>query len=279
MSDPRRIPANARVAAERLQGIVEAPLYRMGHIARVCIPISDLLRAPEGARDRQLLLGEAVVVYETHAGWAFVEAVRDGYVGYLPMSDIAELAEPTHRVSARTSHLYPEPDFKTRECGGLSFGSLLTVTAMASDRFAETPQGYIPRAHLAPVGNPEPDPIDVAQRLLGTPYLWGGNSSSGTDCSGLVQMACLACGIACPGDADMQEAELGTSLPEEAVLRRGDLLFWEGHVAWVVDRDTLLHANAFHMAVAFEHLQDAVNRIEAQGDGPVTARKRLEPDK
>ncbi|MEL7011829.1 MAG: NlpC/P60 family protein [Pseudomonadota bacterium] len=277
MTDPRRLPMNVRVAAERLRGIVDAPTFVAGEIAQVKVPLVDLLREPDGARDRQMCLGESVLVYERHDGWAFVEAERDGYVGYVPVHTIGDLPEPTHRVKARATHLYAEPDFKTPERAALSFGALLTVSREGDGRFSETSDGlFVPKTHLAPVADLERDPIDVAERLLGTPYLWGGNSAFGTDCSGLVQMACLACGIACPGDADMQEAELGVHLPDDAPLQRGDLLFWEGHVAFMVDPDRLIHANAFHMAIAYEPLDEALTRIETQGDGSVTSRKRLE---
>ncbi|MEQ9258686.1 MAG: NlpC/P60 family protein [Roseovarius sp.] len=274
MTDPRVTPANARVAAERLRGQVEAPRYTEGSLRRIAVPLAELLRAPGGARDRELVMGEAVTHYDTHEGWAFVEARRDGYVGYLPADSLADAPEPTHRVSAHATHLYPVPDFKAHERAALSHGALLQVLS-TGPRFAETPQGFVPAAHLSPLDELETDPVSVAALFLGTPYLWGGNSSFGTDCSGLVQMACLACGLPCPGDADMQEAELGHALPEDAPLRRGDLLFWKGHVAWVAAPDMLLHANAYHMAVAFEPLEAALARIAAQGDGPVTSRKRL----
>ena len=174
----------------------------------------------------------------------------------------------------------------------ISFGTALeVVTTHEKGRWAEVthlravPDGhksthvdYIPTAHLRPVDQAEGDPVAVAERFLGTPYHWGGNSGFGIDCSGLVQAACLACGIPCPGDSDLQEAALGRTLPADAVLRRGDLLFWKGHVAWVAGPDLLLHANAHHMAVALEPLLPALARIEGQGDGPVTRRARLLPE-
>jgi cell wall-associated NlpC family hydrolase len=239
----------------------------------ISVPIVDLCRAPDGPRDRQLLMGEGVHVIQITDGWAEVTAARDGYRGYLPEGALTT-GTPTHRVSARATHLYAKPDFKTPERLSLSHGARLTVLSTGA-RFAETPQGHVPLAHLSPLESVESDPVRVAELYLGTPYLWGGNSAFGVDCSGLVQAGCLACAIPCPGDSGPQEGALGTALPDDAPLRRGDLLFWKGHVAWVADTETLLHANAFHMAVAYEGINDAIKRIETQGDGPVTARKRL----
>lgn len=273
MSDPRQTPANGRVAAERLRGTVAADTFSSGAARQVAAPVADLLRAPGGARDRQLIRGAGVTVYEEREGWAFVEAAADGYVGYVPIEALGERTAPTHVVSARASHAYGEPDFKSPELMTLSLGSLLAVDG-ESARLASTDAGFVPRVHLREIGpGDEPDPVCVAERLLGTPYLWGGNSAWGIDCSGLVQLGCAMSGIPCPGDSDMQETAFSDA---QGAPRRGDLLFWKGHVAWVADEKTLLHANVHHMAVAHEPIDAAIARIEAQGDGPVTAHKRPE---
>lgn len=274
MTDTRQTPANGRVAAEHLRGQVTAPRFVEGTRHRIASPVADLLRRPGGPRDRQLLMGEGVTCFEIHQGWAFVQAARDGYVGYLLADHLTTPRHPTHRVAARATHLYATPDFKNPEIAALGHGSLLHVTGRTG-RFARTPEGYAPAVHLESLENPADDPVAVAALLLGTPYLWGGNSAFGIDCSGLIQAGCLACGLPCPGDSDQQAAVLGAHLSDAAPLRRGDLLFWTGHVAWVADPETLLHANVHHMAVAHEPLRAAIERIEAQGDGPVTARKRL----
>ena len=274
MSDPRLTPANSRVAANSLRGTVEAAAYVEGAARQLSAPVADLMHAPRGRRERQVVSGEHVTVFEDRDGWSFVQLARDGYVGYLPSAALAEPETATHWVCSRTTHLYPEPDFKRPEIRALSHLSRVRVTG-GEGRFAQVSGGYIPRAHLASLDDPATDPVAVAETYLGVPYLWGGNSGFGVDCSGLVQAGCLACGIPCPGDSDLQQAGLGEPIEEGTPLRRGDLLFWKGHVAWVADADTILHANAHHMAVAFEPMQEAITRIEAQGDGPVTRRKRL----
>ncbi|MDC0660055.1 NlpC/P60 family protein [Leisingera sp. SS27] len=273
MADPRRLPMNDRIAAAHLQ---DAPggLERVEDTAaRIGVPVADLLRAPDGARDRQLVYGEPVTVYDHRDGWAFLQAAKDSYVGYVPSAALAAPFEATHWVSAPATHAYSADDFKSPETLALSHGSRVQVLG-GEGRFADTNLGYIPARHLSPLGAHADDPAEVAELFLGTPYLWGGNSRFGIDCSGLVQAALLSCGTACPGDSDMQEAELGNPAPA-GDYQRGDLLFWKGHVALVRDAETLIHANAHDMAVAIEPIAAAIERIAAQGDGPVTAHKRL----
>ncbi|SDX90968.1 C40 family peptidase [Citreimonas salinaria] len=274
MSDRRLTPANERVAAASLRGRVDAPRYVEGSAAGVTAPVVDLCAAPGGPRDRQLLAGAAVTVFEREADWAFVQSEDDGYVGYVKATSLGTTCAPTHRVTARATHVYPRADIKSPEGVALPMGARVAVLTRHG-RFAETAHGFVPAAHLSPLDERAADPVEVAERLVGTPYLWGGNSAFGIDCSGLVQLALALCGRSCPGDSDLQERALGETQPPGTPARRGDLLFWKGHVAWVADPDTILHANVHHMAVAYEAREGAIARIEAQGDGAVTRHARL----
>lgn len=280
MSDAREVPFNGRVAHVSLEGQVAAERFVEGVERRVARPVCDLLAAPDGRRERQLTFGEGFLVLEEAGGFAFGRALRDGFVGWIAEEALwAPETAATHRVSARLTNALGAPDFKAPGVELLlPHGAEVAVLATEGGwSRVLAPEGvlWIPARHLAPLGEAEADPVTVAELFLGVPYVWGGNSALGIDCSGLVQAGCRACHVPCPGDSDQQEAQLGRSLPPDEPLRRGDLLFWAGHVAWVADPATLLHANAHHMAVAFEPVEDAIARIAAQGDGPVTARKRI----
>jgi cell wall-associated NlpC family hydrolase len=242
--------------------------------ASIGLPVADLLARPHGPRDRQLLMGEAVTILGQNGDTAHIRADKDGYHGFLAATALAPAFQATHKVSAPATHAYTAPDMKSPDRLSLSFASRVAVTA-TSGAFCETEHGHIPAQHLHPIDSHESDPAAIAERFLGTPYLWGGNSRSGIDCSGLVQAALLACGLPCPGDSDLQEQALGMPCPAGTGYKRNDLLFWKGHVALVLDAERLIHANAHQMAVAHEGIPDAIARIKAQGDGPVTAHKRL----
>ena len=230
----------------------------------------------------EALKGERVTIYDVSAdGWAWGQLAGDGYVGFIPASALRAPGPPaTHKVTAPRTFAFPGPSIKLPPVETLSFGCQLVI-ARSDGPFAITASGaHVPVLHLAPVETMETDFVTVAERFLGTPYLWGGKTGLGMDCSGLVQLALAACGIPCPRDTDMQEKALGGALarPHELdQLRRGDLLFWKGHVAIVRDAATLVHANASgHMAVAFEATAPAIARIRAVA-GEVTSVRRLPP--
>lgn len=274
--DPRVTPARPDLAWDGLRDRVAAPRYVAGELKRVGVPVAPLRRHPAGDAplDTEALFGESVRVLEEDAeGWAWVQLLADGYVGYLPAEALAPLGgAPTHAVRALRTFLFPGPDIKLPPLGALPFGAQVCATG-ARDRFLANAGGFVFAGHLAPLDHHEVDPVEVAARFLGTPYLWGGRSSLGLDCSGLVQTALNACGIAAPRDSDMQERALGAPVPTDGPFRRGDLLFWPGHVALVEAPDSLIHANAFHMAVAREPLAPALARIAAAGTELRSARR------
>lgn len=275
MMDRRITPANTRVAAEELRGQVDAENYSTGMPMRVTAPVADILATPGGKRDRQILMGQAVRVFELHKGYAYLQSLRDGYCGYVAEVALGADIETTHWVTAPASHLYAEADFKSPDHALLSLGAELRIVETA-DKYGKTHDGFwVPLQHIAPLDFRFDDPAMVAESLLGTDYLWGGNSRSGLDCSALVQAAFQACGVIIPGDSDLQEKGLAPGKPMGNTPERNDLMFWKGHVALVLDEQTLIHANAGAMAVVREGIAEAIARIETQGDGPVTSRIRL----
>ncbi len=271
--DRRLTPATDRIAHISLQGQRDAPAFTTGESLQVALPLVDLLRKPKGARERQLLLGAGFTVIDRTEDHAFGFAERDSYFGWLPDAALTKAPPPTHWVATPGTHLYPEPQVQARELAALSMGAQLHVTGQTG-AFCETILGFVPSPHLRLLGEHHSDPVTVAEGFLGVPYLWGGNSRAGIDCSGLAQVAHHACGIAAPGDSDLQET-MGHGLPETAQLRRGDLIFWKGHIALIVDATRLIHANGHTMSVAYENTMACIARIAAQGGGPVTHRRRL----
>jgi len=275
--DPRINPFRPEIAAKYLQGQVEAARFVEGERHDVVEPIAGLWRTPshEARLVTQALLGERMIVYETNdEGWAWGQLETDGYVGWLSANALGKAGKaPTHKVSVPRTLGFPGPDIKLTPAVALPMGARLAIVRQ-DERFAVTANGWhVPAMHLAPFKAKQNDFVAIAEEFLNAPYLWGGKTSLGLDCSGLVQVALQAAGIACPRDSDMQELALG-KLSSLGELRRGDLVFWKGHVAIARNGESLLHANAYHMMVAIEPAAEAVARIKAAGSD-VTSVKRL----
>jgi cell wall-associated NlpC family hydrolase len=277
--DPRLTPARADLAAKGLEGKVTAARFVEGRAYEVIEPQTAVRASPtpDAPFLTEALKGERVTIYDTNAeGWAWGQLAADNYVGWLSANALAPAgAPPTHKVTALRTFVFPGPSIKLPPLEALPLGARLAI-ARVEDRLAVTRSGgYLPASHLAPLDVAEPDFVAVAERFLGVPYLWGGKTALGLDCSGLVQVSRNAAGISCPRDSDMQEAALGAAVAADpARLQRGDLIFWKGHVAIVRDSDALIHANAFHMAVAIEPIAKALARIH-KGGSEITSVRRI----
>jgi cell wall-associated NlpC family hydrolase len=278
--DRRLTPVRPDLAAEYLRGLVDAPRFAEGGKMRIVVASAPLRRSPQADAplETEALFGETVTVYDESEGWAWAQLECDQYVGYLPAATLGAPSAPTHRVAALRTHAYPGPAIKLPPRMALSLGAQVTIIGREDD-FAVSQDGlYLWSRHLAELDTREPDPVTVAELFLETPYLWGGRTSEGIDCSGLVQTALMAAGIASPRDSGMQEATLGEPIAIDdpsAPLARGDRVFWKGHVGIMRDPTTLLHANGWHMKTVSEPLAQARERIAAHGGGQVTRVRRL----
>lgn len=266
--DPRTTPARPDLAAAHLRGKVEATRFVEGVEQEVVVGLAPMRANPahDAALVTEALRGEHVTVYDNNEeGWVWGQLRSDNYVGWLPAAALlAPGPQPTHKVAALRTFVFPGPSIKLPPMDALPLGARINV-AREQDSFAVTSfGGFVPKQHLVALRAIEPDFVEVAERFVGAPYLWGGKSSLGIDCSGLVQVSLTAAGIPCPRDSDMQERTLGETVSIDG-LRPGDLLFWKGHVAIARDDDSVVHANAFHMQVVIEPLADAIARIRASG--------------
>jgi cell wall-associated NlpC family hydrolase len=273
--DPRVTLATPGLAAAWLEGVIAADRYIRPRPLVCGAAFAAVRRAPEENAEQwdQLLFGERFEVLEEAHGWAFGQARRDGYVGHVELRFLAPPArQPTHWVSVRAAHAFAEPDIKSPPRGPYAMNSLVVVE-VREGRFAHARSaGWFVEQQLSPIGMGFDDAAAAAERFVGAPYLWGGRGPWGIDCSGLVQQALFACARGCPRDAD-QQAELGRAVSQDD-LRRGDLVFWPGHVAMMVDETGLINANAHHMATVIEPLAETIDRIrKASGDEPIAFRR------
>jgi cell wall-associated NlpC family hydrolase len=279
--DPRLTPARGDIAARHLEGRVSADHFVDGLPRSVCVSRAPLTRTPDvsASLETELLFGEGFTVYEDKDGWSWGKATTDGYVGYVPSSALSDPIAATHRVRTLSSHIYPEPDLKTRAMGVLYMGSGVAIRqGKAVKGFVGLEAGgWIYARHLIEMGGTWGDPLDVARRFLGAPYVWGGRTVAGIDCSGLVQIALMAAGMACPRDTDMQANGLEGRLPPDRAPRRGDIVYFPGHVGFMVDENNLLHANATHMAVTIDPLAEVIDIVrEETAKPPLTCLVRLD---
>lgn len=281
----RRLNAyRADLAAAVLEGQVDATRFVEGEPRQVVEPVAPLRVNPrfDARLDTEALYGETVRVFDEQEGWSWTQVDRDGYVGYVPSEALGPISGPgTHRVATLHTHGYPAPDKKVPPSTLFTLNAELAVTGTAHDEtgFVQIASGaFVFERHIAPIEDTEPDFVAVAERFVGTPYLWGGRTSLGIDCSGLIQLSLQAAGRQVLRDSDMQEATLGTALPDSEdykALKRGDLVFWNGHLGVMVDGENLLHANGYYMQTVVEPLSVAVARI-AGIHGAVTAITRLD---
>lgn len=277
--DRRRTAARADLARCGLEGRVTADRFVEGRAAQICHGVAPVRRAPraDAPLETEALFGETLCVLDEAHGWAWVQLDRDGYVGYVPSGALCEtIVQPTHRIKALATFVYPHPDIKTPPLLELAMGAPIAVVEVGEKFSTLAGGGFVATRHTMERDRFERDFVDVAERYAGVPYLWGGRTRRGLDCSGLVQTAMQAAGLAAPRDSDMQQAEIGLSMLVPADLeglQRGDLVFWPGHVGIMADEVILLHANAHHMSVIGEPLATAVARI-ARGGSQISEIRR-----
>ncbi|MFD1198196.1 NlpC/P60 family protein [Brucella gallinifaecis] len=283
MLDRRLNAYRPDLADERLIGQIKASRFTAGALMQVCDSVTDLRAEPrpDSGPQTQIIFGDIVRVFEEQDGWCWVQAERDGYTGYVSAAALEKpMGEPTHMVIVPRTFVYPGNDLRFAHTQALSLGSRVRITGTSEKRgteyaLLESGEALIAK-HLAPLGESSGDFVKIAETLLHTPYLWGGTSGFGIDCSGLVQLSMWVAGRSVLRDSDMQENSIGKIIEPDAGysnLQRGDLIFWKGHVAICASPDMLLHASGHTMTVTLEPLKDAIKRIAYLYDLPTRIRR------
>lgn len=262
------------VADVALAGKLFAPHYAR-QLDRTCVAAAMVRSDADPASEAvsQLLHGEGFAILDLAGGWAWGFCLHDHYVGYVPEAALGDIPAATHWISARQAPCFSAASIKAPVINTLSLGA--RISGVEQDGFLATADGFLHLRHVKPIGRHAPDAVAVAEMLLGAPYLWGGRGDGGIDCSGLVQLALGCAGIVAPRDTDQQRDTLGAALPADAILQRGDIIFFPGHVGMMVDATRMIHANAHWMAVTIEPLADVVARLKPNHDQPILVRRRL----